>query len=236
MGFKGPCPRGGNPPIYTVLNAAFSAPHPPLRGHRGGDHPPDGHFGGPPKPASHTRAPTPRSPRLNMGQDLSCNMFIYVNNVFNLVYIYYVFYTPGIDAATIILMTFRVMDNSDSCLLNIVQQCNLMLMALNYINKMLIAFYSAPHREAIFAKNRTGEACYAIKSKNRFLGGFRVNALSRKMFAISKLGKNVSGSFFFFKPIWAPFIRPRCAGYGQIVSCEMYVKINKNEPSLWPNC
>ena len=141
MGFKGPCPCGGNPPIYTVLNAAFSAPHPPLRGHRGGDHPPDGHFGGPPKPASHTRAPTPRSPRLNMGQDLSCNMFIYMKKVFNLLNIYYVFYTPGIDAATIAFMTFRVICNSDSCLLNIVQQCNLMLMALNYINKMLIAFY-----------------------------------------------------------------------------------------------
>ena len=40
-----------------------------------------------------------------------------------------------LNAATIVFMTFRVIDNSDSCLLNIVQQCNLMLMALNYINK-----------------------------------------------------------------------------------------------------
>ena len=97
-------------------------------------------------------------------------------------------------------MTFRVMDNSDSCLLNIVQQCNLMLMALNYIEKMLMTFFIVRRTEVrFFYKNRTGEACYAIKSKNRFLGGFRVNALSRKMFAISKLGKNVSGSFFFFQ-------------------------------------
>ena len=35
------CPSGKNPPIYTVLNAAFSAPGPPRLWHRGGTPVPD---------------------------------------------------------------------------------------------------------------------------------------------------------------------------------------------------
>jgi hypothetical protein len=34
-------PSGKNPPIYTVLNAAFSAPGPPRLWHRGGTPVPD---------------------------------------------------------------------------------------------------------------------------------------------------------------------------------------------------
>ena len=50
LGFKGPCPRGQNPPIYTVLNAGFSAILPPL-GAPWWKPPPDEHFGGPPQKA-----------------------------------------------------------------------------------------------------------------------------------------------------------------------------------------
>ena len=43
-----PCPLCKNPPIYTVLNAAFSAPHPPLGGTSAQSAPPEGPGGPPP--------------------------------------------------------------------------------------------------------------------------------------------------------------------------------------------
>ena len=46
--FKPACPLGKNPPIYTVLNAAFSAPHPPLGGTSAQSAPPEGPGGPPP--------------------------------------------------------------------------------------------------------------------------------------------------------------------------------------------
>ena len=57
-----PCPLCKNPPIYTVLNAAFSAPHPPLGGTSGRESTPEGVFGDPPEiplPKQRPRARTP---------------------------------------------------------------------------------------------------------------------------------------------------------------------------------
>ena len=39
--YRAASPSGKNPPIYTVLNAAFSAPGPPRLWHRGGTPVPD---------------------------------------------------------------------------------------------------------------------------------------------------------------------------------------------------
>ena len=62
--FEPGCPLCKNPPIYTVLNAAFSAPHPPLGGTSGRESTPEGFSGGPPQNPAHTRPPpfAPRAP------------------------------------------------------------------------------------------------------------------------------------------------------------------------------
>ena len=62
--FKASCPLCKNPPIYTVLNAAFSAPHPPLRGYQCTRVPSRGVFGGPPQNPLPSRRPpcTPPAP------------------------------------------------------------------------------------------------------------------------------------------------------------------------------
>ena len=59
-----PCPLCKNPPIYTVLNAAFSAPHPPLGGTSGRESTPEGFSGDPPKSPAHTRPPPTLPERL----------------------------------------------------------------------------------------------------------------------------------------------------------------------------
>ena len=60
----GGCPLCKNPPIYTVLNAAFSAPHPPLRGYQCTRVPSRGVFGGPPQNPLPSRRPPCRPRRL----------------------------------------------------------------------------------------------------------------------------------------------------------------------------
>src|SRR6187402_810863 len=59
-----PCPLCKNPPIYTVLNAAFSAPHPPLGGTSGRESTPEGFSGTPPKSPAQTRPPPTLPERL----------------------------------------------------------------------------------------------------------------------------------------------------------------------------
>ena len=62
----GACPLCKNPPIYTVLNAAFSAPHPPLGGTSAQSAPPEGSRG-PPRPPD----PVPkRGPRRTLPERL----------------------------------------------------------------------------------------------------------------------------------------------------------------------
>ena len=59
-----PCPLCKNPPIYTVLNAAFSAPHPPLGGTSGRESTPEGFSGTPPKSPAQTAPPRTLPERL----------------------------------------------------------------------------------------------------------------------------------------------------------------------------
>src|SRR6478736_198723 len=72
--YRAASPSGKNPPIYTVLNAAFSAPGPPRLWHRGGT----------PVPDALPRAPDTRfvkntkilfSQNTMMGKDVSLNIF-----------------------------------------------------------------------------------------------------------------------------------------------------------------
>ena len=62
--FKPACPLGKNPPIYTVLNAAFSAPHPPLGGTSAQSAPPEGPGGPPPLGPAQARSPPSLPERL----------------------------------------------------------------------------------------------------------------------------------------------------------------------------
>ena len=59
-----PCPLCKNPPIYTVLNAAFSAPHPPLGGTSAQSAPPEGSRGPAPQNPAQAEPPfhAPRAP------------------------------------------------------------------------------------------------------------------------------------------------------------------------------
>ena len=83
----GACPLCKNPPIYTVLNAAFSAPHPPLRGYQCTRVPSRGVFGGPPQNPLPSRRPpcTPPAPFQHVALAdifiLNLNIKLYFNQV-----------------------------------------------------------------------------------------------------------------------------------------------------------
>ena len=59
-----PCPLCKNPPIYTVLNAAFSAPPPPLGGTSAQSAPPEGSRGPAPQNPAQAEPPFPLPERL----------------------------------------------------------------------------------------------------------------------------------------------------------------------------
>jgi hypothetical protein len=67
FGLQGTLSAWRKPANLYSTKCRFFGPPPPLRGHRGGDHPPDGLLGGPPQNASHTRTPAPVPDRLMMG-------------------------------------------------------------------------------------------------------------------------------------------------------------------------
>jgi hypothetical protein len=89
----GSCPLCKNPPIYTVLNAAFSAPHPPLGGTSERELTPEGSRGVPPPPGTPcpSAVPTARSPsafqHVALADDTILNLYtffyVYIVNIWH---------------------------------------------------------------------------------------------------------------------------------------------------------